>query len=189
MAASSAQVSESRDRESFIACTVQEIKKRGRIHIQTPLSKRRISLISDKGQIFAMDSICYHMGGPLTLGDIEDIAGERCIVCPWHKHPVSLKTGHKLSQGVEFIDGRPVRTGWKPGQRVAQRTHTVSIDKKDNVRVFVNPESAKNASSISVPSAAGVVRAPVPSDDYAFSDRAWVCFEKALLATGAGRKR
>ena len=30
-------------------------------------------LLRVRGELYAMDSICYHAGGPLTAGDIEDI--------------------------------------------------------------------------------------------------------------------
>ena len=39
-------------------------------------------------QIHAMDSICYHTGGPLGVGDIEEVDGRMCITCPWHRHQV-----------------------------------------------------------------------------------------------------
>uniref|UniRef100_A0A4W5QAG3 Si:ch73-314g15.3 n=1 Tax=Hucho hucho TaxID=62062 RepID=A0A4W5QAG3_9TELE len=41
-----------------------------------------------------MDSSCPHEGGPLDLGDIEDLGdGKRVLVCPWHHFDFCLETG------------------------------------------------------------------------------------------------
>lgn len=34
-------------------------------------------------------------GGPLGLGDIEDVNGHTCLVCPWHYYVVALENGEK----------------------------------------------------------------------------------------------
>lgn len=34
-------------------------------------------------------------GGPLALGDIEDVNGHTCLVCPWHYYVVALENGEK----------------------------------------------------------------------------------------------
>ena len=53
------------------------------------LQGRSITFLRHKGQIHAFDSNCYHMGGPLAEGDIEELAGGHlCITCPWHKYKV-----------------------------------------------------------------------------------------------------
>ncbi|KAG5458014.1 MAG: hypothetical protein BJ554DRAFT_1849 [Olpidium bornovanus] len=60
-----------------------------------------------KGELFCMEATCPHSGGPLELGDIEDIGGEQCVsrsvslpgafpltvVCPWHDYDFGLRTG------------------------------------------------------------------------------------------------
>ena len=48
------------------------------------------------GELHCLDAICYHAGGPLTEGDIEDFGGHRAVVCPWHKYRVDLRTGAGL---------------------------------------------------------------------------------------------
>eukprot|EP01063_Lacrimia_lanifica_P027401 TRINITY_DN3843_c0_g1_i1.p1 TRINITY_DN3843_c0_g1~~TRINITY_DN3843_c0_g1_i1.p1 ORF type:complete len:343 (+),score=117.45 TRINITY_DN3843_c0_g1_i1:145-1173(+) len=44
----------------------------------------------------AIDNACYHHGGPLYMGDIEEYDGETCVVCPWHCTKISLTTGVSL---------------------------------------------------------------------------------------------
>lgn len=54
------------------------------------LHGRNITFIRHNGKVHAVDSKCYHMGGPLAEGDIEELAsGHVCITCPWHNHKVS----------------------------------------------------------------------------------------------------
>ncbi|KAL1007519.1 hypothetical protein UPYG_G00087860 [Umbra pygmaea] len=49
---------------------------------------------TDDDRFFAMDSFCPHEGGPLELGDIEDLGdGKRVLVCPWHHFDFCLETG------------------------------------------------------------------------------------------------
>ena len=47
-----------------------------------------MSLVLHEGQVHCLDSICFHAGGPLALGEIEDIEDQPCLVCPceqrWH---------------------------------------------------------------------------------------------------------
>lgn len=64
--------------------------------------QRSIAVIYYKNRFFAMDNACYHHGGPLLMGDIEDVGGHMCLVCPWHRYPISLETGEGLYVGLEF---------------------------------------------------------------------------------------
>ncbi|ELR21764.1 rieske [2fe2s] domain containing protein, partial [Acanthamoeba castellanii str. Neff] len=57
---------------------------------------------SGKDDYCALDSVCYHFGGPLSEGDIEDIQGRQCIVCPWHKYYIDVHTGEGiLKKGLD----------------------------------------------------------------------------------------
>ncbi|XP_032236727.1 Rieske domain-containing protein [Nematostella vectensis] len=60
---------------------------------------KRIALFKHRGQVYAMDEHCPHMGGPLHLGDIEELGEARrlCIVCPWHKWKFNIITGETES--------------------------------------------------------------------------------------------
>ncbi|XP_032223226.2 uncharacterized protein LOC5521875 isoform X2 [Nematostella vectensis] len=50
--------------------------------------------------LFAIDTICPHEGGPLELGDIEDLDGYPTVFCPWHHYDFNLKTGES-STGLQ----------------------------------------------------------------------------------------
>ncbi|KAI1889738.1 hypothetical protein AGOR_G00166030 [Albula goreensis] len=56
---------------------------------------------ADNDKYWAMDSSCPHEGGPLDLGDIEDIGnGKLAIICPWHHFDFCLDTGES-STGLQ----------------------------------------------------------------------------------------
>ncbi len=98
----------------------------GRIHCK--VDGRFVSVIRGptSGRLYCMDAVCYHMGGPLTVGDIEEVNGQLCVKCPWHHYSVTLETGAKLYQAMDF-DPRTkklVPAGWKASER-RQRVHEV----------------------------------------------------------------
>lgn len=43
-----------------------------------------------------MDAHCFHMGTPLIGGDIEDLDGVACVVCPAHRYRIDIATGKKV---------------------------------------------------------------------------------------------
>lgn len=51
---------------------------------------RKILLARQGGAVYATDAHCFHMGGNLWEGDIEDIGGHACVICPLHRY----KVGH-----------------------------------------------------------------------------------------------
>jgi nitrite reductase/ring-hydroxylating ferredoxin subunit len=60
----------------------------------------------------------------LTVGDIEEIDGKKCVDCPWHHYKVTLEGGEKLYQST-VMDPETKKlkpAGWKSvGKR--QRVH------------------------------------------------------------------
>eukprot|EP00057_Strongylocentrotus_purpuratus_P002391 XP_003724428.1 PREDICTED: Rieske domain-containing protein [Strongylocentrotus purpuratus] len=48
-------------------------------------------------RFYAMDVTCPHAGGPLDMGDIEEIGGHTCLVCPWHDYNFRLDNGESTS--------------------------------------------------------------------------------------------
>ncbi len=52
------------------------------------------------GAVSILDAHCFHMGTSLAGGDIEDLNGHSCIVCPAHRYRIDLATGHKVERGL-----------------------------------------------------------------------------------------
>lgn len=71
-----------------------------------------------------MDMRCYHAGGPLQHGDIEEFNGRQCIVCPWHKYKITLAEGEGLYQAVDPSEVPP-RPRWR-SKGLKQRVHKVT---------------------------------------------------------------
>ena len=97
---------------------------------------RYVSVLRHAGQLHALDSVCYHAGGPLTAGDIEEVGGQACISCPWHAYKVTLASGEKLYQATELVAGKLVPAGWK-SVGVRQRVHEARLE-GDSLLVRLN---------------------------------------------------
>lgn len=82
-----------------------------------------VVVIRSDGEYYAMDAECSHEGGPMELGDIEDIDGHRCIVCPWHSFEFRLDNGESPSSGLK------------------QQTYNVRVE--DDGKVYVNYASSE----------------------------------------------
>eukprot|EP00965_Chrysotila_dentata_P225811 6195011-Pleurochrysis_carterae.AAC.4 len=66
-----------------IVCNAAKLKHEGcRVHVV--VNGRRVSVLRTDSGLHCMDSLCYHGAGPLTSGDIEEVNGRECIVCPWY---------------------------------------------------------------------------------------------------------
>jgi len=48
-----------------------------RLHVN--VGGRFVSVIRTGRGLFCVDSTCYHSGGPIALGDLEEVNGELCI--------------------------------------------------------------------------------------------------------------
>ena len=105
-------------------CELDELRRHGdRVHVL--LGDRHVSLIFHRGEVYCLDSLCYHAGGPLGIGDIEDVGGGACLSCPWHLYKVTLDTGERLYGATRFDDrGALVPDGVATAGR-RQRTHEV----------------------------------------------------------------
>ena len=53
------------------------------------LGEHEIALFNVGDEIFALDAVCPHQGGPLAEGYLEGTN----IVCPWHALSFDLRTG------------------------------------------------------------------------------------------------
>jgi len=106
-------------------CTASELAEGGRLHIR--VQGRYVTVLRLGGRLFCIDSVCYHAGGPLGSGDIEEVNGKSCLVCPWHNYQVDIATGDKYYQQMKFVDGKMVEGEWA-SNGIKQRTHTVTED-------------------------------------------------------------
>lgn len=69
-----------------------------------------IAVYRHQGELFAIDGVCMHQGGPLAKGKLMD----GTVTCPWHGWQYDLRTGCNAATckpmlrtyPVQEIDGR-----------------------------------------------------------------------------------
>ena len=62
-----------------------------------------------------------YVGGPLHLGDIEDLgSGSPCVVCPWHKWSFDLSSGEQV---------------WPPGRQNHVNVYPVRISPSGRIQI------------------------------------------------------
>lgn len=59
---------------------------------------RYVSIIRHGGGVYCLDSNCHHAGGPLALGEIEEVDSHPCLVCPWVSTASQALPRHSLSR-------------------------------------------------------------------------------------------
>jgi nitrite reductase/ring-hydroxylating ferredoxin subunit len=94
----------------------KDIKEGGLLGVE--LKGNNIVLAMINGQVFAIDAVCSHQGGPLEEGNIEGYN----LTCPWHYAVFDVRNG-KVSD----------RTVWAKNQtsypvNVDQSTGDISIN-------------------------------------------------------------
>lgn len=119
----------------------------GRIHVC--LEGRYVTILRHSGHLHCIDSVCFHAGGPLGIGDIEELGDKACILCPWHYYKIDIVTGEKYYQTLTWVHGKATPGDWKSnGQK--QRVHPireqngfiyVALDKEGN---YESDEYASN---------------------------------------------
>ncbi len=67
---------------------------------------KRICLVKRDNQFYAVSDRCTHNGESLSKG-IVNFAGD--VVCPWHGHQFSLKTGREYQQRSDDLVIFPIR--------------------------------------------------------------------------------
>ena len=144
----------------------KDLPEGGRLHVR--VQGRFVTLFRRRGRLSAIDSICHHAGGPLTLGGLQDIEdlGVTVVLCPWHKFMVDVHLGTNAYQSLEMVGGKLTKTGWKQGKMV-QRTHAVMEDEMGAllVRLELAGECSSDADANSVRCARDIplhVFEPVP---------------------------
>ena len=54
--------------------------------------------VEERDAFYAMEAACSHEGGPLDMGDIEDVGNDKwVVVCPWHHFEFDVETGKVCS--------------------------------------------------------------------------------------------
>ncbi len=80
---------------------------------EVKVHKKPMSVVRQGDRFFALNSICPHMGGPLSCGHVAD--GK--IHCPWHSWSFDLATGksangHHLDRYRIIVEDGVVKVGW-----------------------------------------------------------------------------
>eukprot|EP00659_Diplonema_papillatum_P004720 gene4720-7252_t len=93
-----------------------------------------------------MDTICYHAGGNLYKGDIEEVNGVPCLTCPIHHYRLSLKDGKQASFTYEVVDDKvgPCFLHFPPKEGTRQRVHPI---KRVDDDVYVKLDDANKVLS------------------------------------------
>ncbi|XP_069820755.1 Rieske domain-containing protein [Dendropsophus ebraccatus] len=131
------------DESAVLVGKVEDFKVSKRM--RTTVNDREVVIFHHLGNFHALDLRCYHTGGPLHLGEIEDIDGRACIVCPWHKYKIVLEDGEGLYKGVNPKDPQYVKRWFSKGKK--QRTHKVTV-KDGNVYVTLSDMNTNYDSDI-----------------------------------------
>ncbi|KFV74057.1 Rieske domain-containing protein, partial [Struthio camelus australis] len=121
-----------------------DIKKSQRI--TTKVNDREVVVFYHEGKFYAMDARCYLRSQWLTSSPFfvcffvcfhfyfQDLNGQPCIICPWHKYKITLETGEGLYQAINPMEPSPTPRWQSKG--VKQRIHKVTVD---NGNVYVSP--------------------------------------------------
>lgn len=107
------------------AATMVQASQRAHVH----LAGRYVTIVRVGKHLRAIDAICYHEGGALGLGDIEDVGevGRSCLRCPKHRHLIDVETGVRWFQGMD--------KEWKPTDEPVQRVHEAKFGENGSVWV------------------------------------------------------
>ncbi|XP_071789502.1 Rieske domain-containing protein-like [Asterias amurensis] len=103
--------------------TEAELKEKRRKTLE--VSNRKVTIFFQDVRFYVLDFHCYHAGGPLDVGNIEEVNGVSCVVCPWHKYKISLGSGEGFYQSIDPHD-RKKPPCWK-SKGVKQRTHHIEV--------------------------------------------------------------
>ena len=66
-----------------------------------------IALFRVEGELFALDGMCAHQGGPIAEGTV----AHGCVTCPWHGWQYELATG------IQTINRQPLQRTFPARER------------------------------------------------------------------------
>lgn len=87
--------------EQVKLATLDEIPEGGLILKEH--GNRQILLAKIEGEVYAMDDVCSHVGGPLHEGELEDSC---YVVCPWHAARFDVRNG-KVDEETDWGSDLP----------------------------------------------------------------------------------
>ncbi|MFK8112975.1 MAG: Rieske (2Fe-2S) protein [Rubripirellula sp.] len=67
--------------------------------IEVVIGGQILAVFRDQGELFVIDGMCAHQGGPLAQGNVE----HGCVTCPWHGWQYELATG------IQTINKQPLQ--------------------------------------------------------------------------------
>lgn len=150
---------------------------------------RKISVIRGaNGQLHAIDFHCFHNGGPLGEGSIEDIEDIGTVVrCPWHHYVIDVSTGERLIR--RDTDGSSGVPCWQREPK-KQRTHSVYTDAHGEVCITISerdtarPVESLESDAYNLPLDPALRPHGAGSASIAFTCRKSRATEAVLRATG-----
>lgn len=75
--------------------------------IEVVAGKRILAVFRSDGNLFAMDGMCAHQGGPIAKGEVQ----HGCVTCPWHGWQYELATG------IQTINRQPLQETFEVRER------------------------------------------------------------------------
>lgn len=64
-----------------------------------------VAIFRHQGELFAIEGLCAHHGGPLSQGVVEN----GCVTCPWHGWQYRLCDGTQSTSGQQLLATFDVR--------------------------------------------------------------------------------
>jgi nitrite reductase (NADH) small subunit len=82
---------------------------------EVKVHKKPMSVCRIGDKFFAVNSICPHMGGPLSCGALDTTTKK--LTCPWHSWSFDVETGlspngHKLDRYEVKVEEGEVKVAW-----------------------------------------------------------------------------
>lgn len=66
-----------------------------------------VAIFRHAGELFAIDGVCMHQGGPLARGKLAN----GTVQCPWHGWMYELKTGNNAVTCQPMLRTYPIQEG------------------------------------------------------------------------------
>ncbi|XP_013382072.1 Rieske domain-containing protein [Lingula anatina] len=97
--------------------------------VRVEVNETKIALFRYGDQLHAVNEKCPHAGGPLHIGDIEELPDfSVCVRCPWHGWKFDLKTG---------------RCKHPSGEQRCTIVYAVRVDTQGNIEIGFESFSGK----------------------------------------------